>query len=363
MAMNASLAVFERYLAREIYLATALVLAAFLALFSFFDLVHELSDLGKGDYQFHHAVGYVLLTLPGRAYELFPVGVLIGTLYALTLLARNSEITVLRASGLSTGRMLFALGKIGAVFVVLTFLIGEFAAPPAERMAQQLRLRAMSSVVGQEFRSGLWVKDEHAFVNVSEVLPDTSLRGVRIYEFDARHQLLSISEAATGTFVAPDQWQLGNVVRTAFEGDQTSVARVEQVMWKSALSPDILTVLLVDPGRMSLVNLYLYIHHLTENQQKTHRYEIAMWKKVLYPAAALVMMALALPFGYVHDRLGNVGVKVFFGVMLGVTFHMLNGLFSSLGVINSWPPSVAALTPSALFLLAAGTMTWWVERR
>lgn len=363
MAVRGALAVFERYLAREIYLATALVLTAFLALFAFFDLVHELSDLGKGGYQFHHALGYVLLTLPGRAYELFPVAVLIGTLYALTLLARNSEITVLRASGLSTGRMLLALGKLGAVFVTLTFLIGEFAAPPAERMAQQLRLRAMSSVVGQEFRSGLWVKDEHAFVNVNEVLPDTSLRGVRIYEFDDRHQLLSISEAATGVFVAPDHWQLGHVVKTIFQGDQTSVARAEQVLWKSALSPDILTVLLVDPGRMSLVNLYLYIHHLAENQQKTHRYEIAMWKKVLYPVAALVMMALALPFGYVHDRMGNVSVKVFFGVMLGVTFHMLNGLFSSLGVINSWPPSVAALTPSAMFLLAAGLMTWWVERR
>jgi lipopolysaccharide export system permease protein len=230
-------------------------------------------------------------------------------------------------------------------------------------MAQQLRLREMSSVVGQEFRSGLWVKDEQSFVNVSEVLPDTSLRGVRIYEFDARHQLLSISEAATGSFVEPGQWRLGDVVRTVFAGDQTSVVRIEQVLWSSALSPEILTVLLVDPGRMSLVNLYLYIHHLTENQQKAHRYEIALWKKLVYPAAALVMMALALPFGYVHDRMGNVSVKVFFGVMLGVTFHLLNGLFSSLGVIHGWPPSVAALAPSALFLLAAGTMTWWVERR
>jgi lipopolysaccharide export system permease protein len=129
------------------------------------------------------------------------------------------------------------------------------------------------------------------------------------------------------------------------------------------LTPDIMTVLMVDPGRMSLVNLYLYIHHLSENQQKTQRYEIAIWKKLIYPAAALVMMALALPFGYLHDRMGNVSLKVFLGVMLGVTFHMLNGLLSSLGVINSWEPIVAALTPSALFLLAAAVMTWWVERR
>lgn len=363
MAISGPLQVFERYLAREIYVATALVLTAFLALFSFFDLVHELADLGKGGYQFHHALGYVLLTLPGRAYELFPVAVLIGTLYALTLLARHSEITVLRASGLSTGRMLVALGKIGAVFVALTFLIGEFAAPPAERVAQQLRLRAMSSVVGQEFRSGLWVKDEHAFVNVSEVLPDATMQGVRIYEFDAQHQLLSISEAASGIYVAPDHWLLGDVVRTIFDGDRTRVDRIDQLKWRSALTPDILTVMLVAPARMSLVNLYLYINHLSENQQKTHRYEIAMWKKLIYPAAALVMMALALPFGYVHDRMGNVSLKVFLGVMLGVTFHLLNGLFSSLGVINSWPPLFAALTPSLLFLLAAAAMTWWVERR
>lgn len=363
MALTPSLKVFERYLAREIYGATGLVLAAFLALFAFFDLVHELEDLGKGDYQLYHAVGYVILTMPGRVYELFPIAVLIGTLYALTLLARHSEITVLRASGLSTGRFLMALGKVGCAFVVVTFLVGEFVAPPAERAAQQLRLRATSSVVAQEFRSGLWVKDELSFVNVREVLPDTSLRGVRIYKFDDRYQLESISEAATGQYVPPDRWLLKEVVQTAFDQKGARVIRLDQAEWGSALSPDILTVLMVVPERMSLFNLYSYTRHLVENQQKTQRYEIALWKKLIYPLAALVMMALALPFGYLHDRMGNVSVKVFAGVMLGVAFHMLNGLFSSLGVINSWMPLFAAITPSALFLLAAGGMMWWAERR
>lgn len=363
MALSGGLLVFERYLAREIYAATALVLLAFLALFAFFDLVHELADLGKGNYQLHHAIGYVLLTLPGYVYELLPIAVLIGTLYALTLLARHSEITVLRAAGLSTGRMLLALVKIGSLFVVATFLVGEFVAPPAERAAQQLRLQALSSVVAQEFRSGLWIKDERSFVNVRQVLPDTSLNGVRIYEFDSNHQLRSISEAEVGRYLPPDRWQLNRVVQTFFEGDRTRVAHEAEANWQSALTPDILTVLMVDPGRMSLVNLYLYTRHLTENQQKTQRYEIAMWKKLVFPAAALVMMALALPFGYLHDRMGNISLKVFAGVMMGVTFHMLNGLFSSLGLINSWAPLYAAITPSALFLLAAAAMMWWVERR
>jgi len=120
---------------------------------------------------------------------------------------------------------------------------------------------------------------------------------------------------------------------------------------------------MVVPERMSLVNLYLYIRHLKVNQQKTDRYDIAMWKKLIYPLAALVMMALALPFAYMQDRMGAVSIRVFAGIMLGIGFHMLNGLSSSLGVINSWPPFFSAITPSVLFLMTAAGMLWWVERR
>lgn len=355
--------IYERHLARVIYANTALVLLAFLMLFAFFDLVHQLESIGKGDYQLQHALGYVTLTLPGRLYELFPIGVLIGTLYALTVLARHSEITVLRASGLSTRDLLVALGKIGLAFALATLLVGELLAPPAERAAQQLRLRAMGSLVAQEFRSGLWVRDEHFFVNVREVMPDATLRGVRVFEFDDRFELRSISQAQQGRYAGGGNWTLNDVDRTLFTGSKALVERFGELNWKSALNPDLLAVLMVVPERMSLINLYLYIRHLAGNQQKTDRYEIALWKKLTYPLAALVMMALALPFAYMQDRAGAVSIRVFSGIMLGIGFHMLNGLFSSLGVINSWAPFFSAITPSVLFLAAAAVMLWWVERR
>jgi lipopolysaccharide export system permease protein len=363
VALTTSLKVYERHLAREIYAATSLVLAAFLMLFAFFDLIHEFEDIGKGGYQFQHAITFVLLSLPGRSYELFPIAVLIGTLYALTLLARHSEITVLRTAGLSTPALLRTLAKIGVPFAVLIFLVGEFVAPPAERAGQQLRLKALSTVVAQEFRSGLWLKDELSFVNVREVLPDTRLHKVRIYEFDKSYELRSISEADEGEYLPPDRWRLVNVVQTVFDGTAASVKRLPEFIWRSELNPDILSVLMVVPERMSLANLYLYVQHLAENQQKTERYEIALWKKLIYPLAALVMMALALPFAYMQDRMGAVSLKVFAGIMLGITFHMLNGLFSSLGIINSWTPFMSAITPSTLFMLTASGLLWWVERR
>ena len=356
--------VLRRYLAREIIAATAMVLLAFLGLFAFFDFINELDSVGKDGYELHHALIYVVMLVPGRVYELLPVAVLIGTLYALTTLARHSEITVMRASGLSTPRMLRMLAGIGVVFVVATFIFGEYIAPPAESAAQQWRLTATRSAVSNQLKSGLWVKDGPRFVNVRTVLPDRSMENVRIFEFDDDHALSSISEAATGRYDAAQQgWRLERVRQTRFLGDRTEVVDVPDVYWRSDLTPEVLSVLMVVPERMSVTTLFAYVNHLRENRQNADRYEIALWKKLVYPFAALVMMALALPFALMHDRSGAVSMKVFLGVMLGVGFYLLNGLFSNLGVINGWQPALAALTPSMLFLAAAAGMLWWVERR
>lgn len=353
----------RRYLAREIYKATAFVAVAFLGLFAFFDLVNELDDLGRGAYRLQHVFAFVALLLPGHLYELFPIAVLIGTLVALATLAANSEYTVMRVAGLSAGRAAWTLVRIGAVFVVLTLVIGEVAVPAAERAARQIRLDRLGSAVASELRTGLWVKSDRKFVNVSEVLPDATLKGVRVFEFDRDFGLLSISQAASGRYEGNNRWRLADVSETTFSDEGARVERFPSIEWESVLTPEMVSVLLVVPEKLSVWGLYQYTRHLAAQKQRTERYEIALWKKLVYPFAALVMMALALPFAYVHVRHGGLGVKVFTGLMIGVLFHFLNTLFSHLGVLERWPPVAAAALPSALFLLTAVTMMWWVERR
>jgi lipopolysaccharide export system permease protein len=355
--------IFERYVRREVVLASLLVLAAFLGLFGFFDLINELDNLGRGNYGLEHAVMFTLLTMPGRVYETLPIAVLIGGLYSLTTLSRHSEITVLRASGVSTARLLRLLASVGMPFVMMTFVTGEFIAPPAERAAQELKLEARSQLLTSEFRSGFWVKDENNFVNVGSVTPDGKLLQVRIFEFDGNRVLRSVSEAAEGVYAAPDGWTLSDVVRTDFSEEGATVVRSAREVWRSGLSPDVMSVMLVVPERMSAWKLWQYIQHLVDNRQDTGRYEIALWKKFTYPLACFVMLALALPFAYMHNRNAAVSIKVFTGVMIGVFFHMLNGLFSNLGAINSWPPYAAALTPGLIFMFAAAAMLWWEDRR
>ena len=61
-------------------------------------------------------------------------------------------------------------------------------------------------------------------------------------------------------------------------------------------------------------------------------------------------------------RSGGLSLKIFSGIMIGLLFHLVNNLFSHIGLLNTWPPIMTALTPSALFLLAAIASLWWVER-
>jgi len=358
------LSLYQRYLMREVLAAVFLVLAAFLALFGFFDFIDELRNVGKADYGVAQALLFVSLSMPGLIYELIPIATLIGTLYALSTLARHSEITVLRASGLATRDLLMTLFRVAGLLALLTLLVGEALVPWSERVAQELKARALSRVIAQQgFGSGIWVKDGKSFINIRAATPDARLDRVRIYRFDAGNALQSVTDAASAEYDAQRGWQLHDVVRTSLAGEVSQVERAEREWWQSAVLPDLLSVLMVSPERMSLFGLVNYTRHLAENRQKTGRYEIALWKKLLYPLTALVMVALALPFGYSHDRVGGVSLKIFAGVMLGIVFYALNGLFSNLGVINAWPPFASAAAPSALFMLAAAGMLWWVERR
>jgi lipopolysaccharide export system permease protein len=353
-----------RYLRREIYASIALVFAALIMLFALLDLINELNSMGRGDYKLGYVLLFVTLTIPGHIYELFPVAVLIGTIFAMVQMAANSELTVYRSSGVSLKQMIVALLTIGAPLVVLCFLCGEFVAPPSERLAQQTKLRAQNlQITAKEFRSGVWVKDERSFVNVKGMLPDTSLMGINIYEFDDNYHLSSIISAEHATYLADQRWRLEAVRQTSFDKETAVVNNRPLAEWHSTLNPDILSVLLVVPEQMSAWNLRQYTEHLRENHQKTVRYEIAMWNKLVYPFAVLVMMLLALPFSAYQRRTGGISGKIFLGIVLGLSFHFIGRLFANVGALNDWSPLLSATAMSWLFLALALGMLWRTERR
>lgn len=376
--------VLRRYFATEIYQAVLFVLVAFLALFAFFDMMGEVRWVGQGPYRIEHAFLYVTLGLPAYAYELMPIAALIGTIYVMAQFAARSEFTVLRASSLSMANAIGLLLRVAVVFATITFVLGEFIAPKASDFAENFKRRMMGSALSAEFRSGLWAKDVlrgadgksvvgSRFLNAGKIEVDGRLKLVRVYEFDRQMRMLALIHAEEARFLADGQWQLSQVQEMRFNTDvnpsasttqQVAVVnrRFDKSVMQSEITPDIMAVLVTNPDRMSAFDLAAFSRHLAENNQRTDRYEIALWTKLFYPLAVFVMMALALPFAYLHARSGGLSLKIFIGIMIGVSFQLINSLFSHIGLLNTWPPFATAAMPSVLFLLAAITALWWVER-
>lgn len=380
--------VLQKYLASEITRAVLLVLAALLSMQSFFDLMGELRSVGKGEYYLQHAFLYILMGLPGFAYEMMPLATLIGTIWTLSRLASSSEFTIMRVSSMSTSMAGVMLAKIGLVFVVVTFFLGEVLSPLFSEMAVQMKLRLIGSTVTQEFRTGLWAKDivkdleeggkitGSRFLNVREVVPGGVLKGVKIYQFDTSFRMEALITADSANYRGNHSWDLTGVSEVRFPnialGQEASLEDLKTAIVTRSLptmqlsleiTPDIMGVLFADPDRLSANDLNAYTRHLAENNQQTERYEIAFWKKLIYPFAVLVMMALALPFAYLQVRAGGVSLKIFTGIMIGVSFYLINSLFSHIGMLNTWPALITALLPSLVYLSIAMGAMWWVENR
>jgi lipopolysaccharide export system permease protein len=386
--------ILQRYFAVSILQAVAFVLVAFLALQAFMDLTGELPKVGKNGYAVQYAFLYVLVQLPGHVYEVMPLAALIGTIYTMAQFAATSEFTIMRASSMSTGMVAWMLARIGVVLVVITFIVGELVVPRTAPLAEKFKLTARGTTISTEFRSGLWTKDivksdgmtgtviGSRFFNVREVRPDGTLVDVKLYEFDTNFRLRSITLAKSGTFQGENKWLLKDVTENLFSNPQllkpgseanlannfaqeSGMIETRRTATKDLLSeitPKILSVSRSDPERMSANELAVYTRHLQENKQQTERFKIAFWKKLFDPLAIFVLMALALPFGYLHTRSGGVSLKIFLGIMLGVSFLLVNTLFSHLGLLSTWPAILTAIAPSLIFLLLALGALWWVER-
>lgn len=351
-----------RYLAREILGTTLLTLMALTALFSFFDFIAELSDAHSATYTPLLASLVVALHIPTKLYELMPVAMLIGGLLAWNRLVLASEFSVMRASGLATSRLAAWMAVLALGLGLAAMLFGEYVTSHAERAAQQLKVRATSGVVAQEFRTGLWAKDGRTFINIRELLPDATLIDVRLYEFDSEFRLRAMRRAERGQW-QQGGWRLHRVTQTLVDEQSTRTARLPDQMWVSEVTPDLLAVLMVAPERMSIAALRAYANHLDENKQNSERYRIALWGKLTYPIAGPVMLLLALAFAYRPPRSGGAGGRLLLGILLGLGFHLINRLASQVALLQHWPAPVAAMTPILVFGLAAIAVLWWLEHR
>ena len=350
--------ILDRYIARHVALGTLLVMGLLLALFTVFSFMDELNRVGKGNYTTSHAIQYVLLLLPGLAYQLFPIAALLGSTIGLGMMASNSELTSMRAAGISLNRIVWSIMKVGLMLVALTLILGESITPVAEQYARTLRSVAISDKLAIRGKSQLWARDGNSVVNVRTILPGERLGGIFIYERDASHKISRIVQAESAVF-NNDQWMLEGVVSSDLASKQVISRRQDKLIWDTNLSPDLLSVVTLHPTTMSIRGLYQYVSYLKKNGLDAATYEYALWGKIIAPLVTGVMVFLAIPFVFGPLRSVGVGHRVLVGALVGIGFYLANQMFAYVGIVFSFNPVLSALIPAGLALVVA----YWMMRR
>jgi len=319
-------------------------------------LVPQFSDLGKGDYDFFTALTTVSYTLPRRAYTLFPTAAVIGSLMGLGQLAASSELTALRALGLSRRRLSIAVALSLAALTALMVVNGETLAPWAQRRADAVKASAKSKDLIVAEYSGLWAREGDIFLN-AQTGQDRSdgddrwleLRDVRLYQFSEAGRLESLAHAEVAEH-RPGGWLLRNVTRTRFEAKSVVRTKVPEERWESTLDDSALAASVARPRYLSSASLRDSINYRKRNGLDASEFEQHYWARWFYPLNVLALCLAAIPFAFGTLRSGGLGKRLFIGIVFALGFWMLQEQFVQLAGVFKFDFRLAYLLPSVLML-------------
>jgi len=340
--------ILQRYIAKTILTSTVLVLFILLGLYTFMDLVAELDDIGRGNYQLSDVLLYIMLSMPKRIYELLPIAALLGSVLGLGNLASQSELVVMRAAGISIQQINKAVMIVALVLMFIGLFIGEVVRPPAEQHARQAQSMAQTGTVGSRSMHGFWTRDGLHFNHIAQILPDGRFSGISIYEFDPENRLRIVTKAEEAIY-EDESWTLSNVVQSTLDEEGVRVRAVEYARWKSQLNPGMVNVVVVPPEFLPVWGLVKYINYLKNNHQAVQQYQMAFWMKIMMPISSAVMVFLAVPFIFGPLRSTPLGGRILAGALVGIGFHLFNDSFQHMGLVFGVLPWLAAAFPTVVF--------------
>lgn len=338
----------DRYLIRTILGAVFLVMLVLLVLGALFVFIDQQGDIGVGQYTVVSAIWFTLMNLPQQAFDLLPVTVLIGALVGLGSLARGSEITVIRATGISVARLCGTVLIAGLLLIGLEVVLGEFLAPPLQEAAKEQK--AFSKLNNISFGgTGAWVRDGNKILNVARQSGERVFGGMQVFELSPDHKLLSIGHAGRATAGTNHKWTLGDYAESRFMDDDSvqSVPSGQRIL-DSNVTAQFLGLAVENPGQLTSRSLWTLIRYLQANELDAREYLFAFWSRIARTVAIAFAALLAVPFALGSMRSAGAGARSMIGLILGIAFFLLQRLIESGTIVFDLNPVILAWVPTTL---------------
>lgn len=343
--------ILSRYVMKAVIGNTALVMLVLLALSALYLFITQQDDIGVGTFSVGNAFMFVGLNLPKYAFDLLPIGALIGSLLALGNLARTLELIVVRTSGVSTMRIALWTAMAGVILMIFTGIVGEVLAPPMEQYGRQLKTFAKFNDFSMAGNRSAWAKDGNMMISVRQQSADNRYGGVYVFSFDAQRRLRSVGHANNASIDSNNRWQLENYVESRIGDERVETRSETETQLQTRLSAEFLGLAVLDPDSLPARGLYNYIRHLRDNGLDSRSYETAFWARIARTAAVAIIVVLAVPFAFGPMRSTGTGARTVVGIMIGVAFFLMARMLESGGEVFNMPPFMVAWLPTILLAI------------
>ncbi len=340
--------ILDRYIGTSVLFSVAGVLLLIVGLDAVFAFIAELEEL-ENRYQLPQALMFIVTTLPRRVYEYVPVATLIGCLVGLGALANTSELTVIRAAGISVMRIVWSAIRPVLLVVVGALVLGQYVVPKTEQYAQSQRTLLIDGSDTIRARHGFWYREGDEYFHIKAIQPNGVVYGLARYIFDADQRLIEAEYAERGLFQG-DHWMLEDVRQTRFDMDRTQHKTIERLRWDTQITPQLMSIVVLKPANLSFTDLFAFASYRAEQGVEAGQYFFALWKKVLQPFTTLIMVFIAISFIFGPLRSVTVGQRIVTGVVVGLVFTYAQELLGHVSVVYSVPPIIAAGVPLLVFL-------------
>lgn len=337
----------DHYIGMNVLIATLIVMVVIVGLDAVFTMVDELDQL-KGEYGLVEAIQFMLLRLPRRAYEYMPMACLIGCLAGLGSMAANSELTIMRAAGLSVWRIIFAVFKPVALLMLLSLATAEYVIPSFERIAQSQK--AVAQGKGERLSNkgkGYWHRENNQFMRFTAIEPNGVLHGISLFDFDENKNLIKVTQAKRAIYQR-NGWQMQKVREMHIEPERTYEFKRQTQEWVTELTPETLSVVMIQPRDMSISNLYQYANYLERQDLNADNYLLSFWRKVLQPLGTFALVLLGASFIFGPMRAVTAGSRIFSGIIVGLVYKYVEEMLAPASIVFGFDPIVAGVIPIAI---------------
>jgi len=352
--------ILDRYIMSNFVKGLLPVMMLLLALFGFLTLADELEEVGNGTFTLLNAFQVVLYSMPRLIVDLLPVTALLGGLMGLGVMANHQELIVARAVGMSRARMAYPVLLVSVSLAVLVALMQSVLIPVSEREASQLRARSLEATSMEAAgRLEFWTRSNGKIVHVNDILFNSILRHVEIYDTSENGKLRQLIQAEQATITDVDTWLLENVVRTNLNGMQTTEEALPQLEWPGLLSREQAEILMLPLESLAPYNLLRYIVHMEENELATHHLRVIFWTQMSVMFAVIAMGLLSLPMLAGSTRSFSASQRIVVGGGIGIAFYLLQQMSGHMANLFGLLPSVTIMTPVILLLVIAVVVQFW----